>query len=77
MTSLTLEELKTIADKYIVPYKMYYVIIGDATTQMKQLEKIVFGKPVLVKPYSQKSVIICEICGQSYFYFPADHADFR
>jgi hypothetical protein len=29
---------------------MYYVIVGDAATQMKPLEKIGFGKPILVKP---------------------------
>jgi zinc protease len=48
---MTVEEHKSITDKYIVPDKMYYVIVGDAATQMKQLEKIGFGKPVLVKPF--------------------------
>jgi zinc protease len=47
---MTLEEHKAITDKYIIPDKMYYVIVGDASTQMKQLEKIGFGKPILVKP---------------------------
>jgi zinc protease len=46
---ITLEEHKAITDKYIVPNKMYWVIVGDAATQMKQLEKIGFGKPILVK----------------------------
>ncbi|MCX6320715.1 MAG: pitrilysin family protein [Bacteroidia bacterium] len=48
--NITLEEHKAITDKYIVPDRMYYVIVGDAATQMKPLEKIGFGKPVLVKP---------------------------
>ena len=48
--NMTIEEHKTITDKYIVPDKMYYVIVGDATTQMKPLEKIGFGKPTPVKP---------------------------
>jgi zinc protease len=47
---MTIEEHKAITDKYIVPDKMYYVIVGDASTQLKPLEKIGFGKPVLVKP---------------------------
>jgi zinc protease len=47
---MTIEKHKTITDKYIVPDKMYYVIVGDAATQLKPLEKIGFGKPVLVKP---------------------------
>jgi zinc protease len=49
MKNITLEEEKAIAEKYIVPDKMYYVVVGDAKTQMKPLEKIGFGKPLLVK----------------------------
>jgi zinc protease len=47
--NMTIEEHKAITDKYIVPDKMYYVIVGDAATQLKPLEKIGFGKPILVK----------------------------
>jgi len=46
---MTVEEHRAITDKYIIPDKMYYVIVGDASTQMKQLEKLGFGKPILVK----------------------------
>jgi len=47
--TMTVEEHKTITQKYIVPDRMYYVIVGDAATQMKPLEKIGFGKPVLIE----------------------------
>ena len=47
--NITIEEHKAITNKYIVPDKMYYVVVGDAATQMNQLEKIGFGKPILVK----------------------------
>ena len=47
--NMTVEEHKLITDKYIVPHKMYYVVVGDAATQMKPLEKIGFGKPVLIE----------------------------
>ncbi len=47
--NMTIKEHKAITDKYIVPDRMYYVIVGDAATQMKPLEKIGFGKPVLTK----------------------------
>jgi zinc protease len=50
ISNMTIEEHKAITDKYILPDKMYYVIVGDAATQLKPLEKIGFGKPVLVKP---------------------------
>jgi|WetSurMetagenome_2_1015567.scaffolds.fasta_scaffold07876_2 zinc protease len=46
---MTIEEHKAITDKYIVPDKMYYVIVGDAATQLKPLDKIGFGKPITVK----------------------------
>ncbi len=48
--SINVDEAKTIIDKYIVPDRMYYVVVGDAATQMKPLEKVGFGKPVLIKP---------------------------
>jgi len=47
--NMTVEEHKAITDKYIVPDKMYYVIVGDAATQLKPLEKIGFGKPELIQ----------------------------
>ena len=49
MKNMTTEDHKAITDKYIVPDKMFYVVVGDAATQLKQLEKVGFGKPVLVK----------------------------
>jgi zinc protease len=50
VTNMTIEEHKTITDKYIDPNKMYYVVVGDAATQLKPLEKLGLGKPELVKP---------------------------
>lgn len=46
---LTVEKTLELANKYIDPSKMYYVVVGDAKTQLKDLEKVGFGKPVLVK----------------------------
>ncbi len=37
------------AKKYIDPSRMYYVVVGDAKTQLKELEKAGLGKPILVK----------------------------
>jgi len=47
--NLTLEQHKEIAQKYINPDKMYYIIVGDAATQLKSLKAIGFGEPVLFK----------------------------
>jgi zinc protease len=46
---LTVEKELELAKKYIDPSKMYYVVVGDAKTQLKPLEKVGLGKPILVK----------------------------
>jgi zinc protease len=45
---LTVEKSLELAKKYIDPAKMYYVVVGDAKTQLKELEKVGLGKPVLM-----------------------------
>jgi zinc protease len=46
---LTVEKQLELAKKYIDPSRMYYVVVGDAATQLKDLEKVGLGKPILVK----------------------------
>jgi zinc protease len=46
---ITTDKILELANKYIDPSKMYYVVVGDAKTQLNGLEKVGFGKPVLVK----------------------------
>jgi zinc protease len=46
---LTVNKVLEYADKYIDPSRMYYVVAGDAKTQLKDLEKAGLGKPILVK----------------------------
>lgn len=48
--AMTLESHKKLAEKYIVPDKMIYVVVGDAATQLEPLKEIGFGDPVLIKP---------------------------
>ena len=47
--ALTPEKQLEITRKYIDPTRMYYVVVGDANTQLKELEKVGLGKPILVK----------------------------
>ena len=47
---LTVEKQLQITNKYIDPAKMYYVVVGDAKTQLEPLEAVELGKPVLYKP---------------------------
>jgi len=47
--NMTLDMHREIAQKYITPDKMYYVIAGDAATQAKDLKKVGFGEPIVLK----------------------------
>lgn len=49
INGLTVQKELDIAKKYIDPARMYYVVVGDAATQMAPLEQIGFGKPILFK----------------------------
>jgi zinc protease len=45
---MTLEDHKALAGKYLHPDNMIYLVVGDAATQLEPLEKLGFGKPVLL-----------------------------
>jgi zinc protease len=47
--NMTTESHKKLAEKYINPDKMIYVIVGDAATQLEPLKKLGFGDPELIK----------------------------
>lgn len=45
---ITVEDIKGLAEKYLNPDKMIYLIVGDAKTQKDKLEYLGFGKPILL-----------------------------
>ncbi len=45
---MTLEEHKELAQKFIQPDKMIYLIAGDKATQMDKLKELGFGDPILL-----------------------------
>ncbi len=47
--SMTLEQHQALAQKYIDPQKMYYVVVGDAATQLEPLKSLGLGDPFLVE----------------------------
>jgi zinc protease len=49
LRGLTVEQVNETVQKYIDPLRMYYVVAGDAATQMSGLKKVGFGDPVLLK----------------------------
>lgn len=48
VNNLRVEDIKQLANTYIDPEKMYYLIVGDAETQLEKLKDLGFGEPVLL-----------------------------
>lgn len=46
--AMTVTEIKVLAEKYLKPNQMIYFVAGDASTQLDKLEKLGFGKPILL-----------------------------
>jgi zinc protease len=46
--AMTVDDIKALAEKYLKPQKMIYLVVGDAATQMSKLEGLGFGKPELL-----------------------------
>ena len=46
--AMTVEDIKNLVEKYLNASKMIYLVVGDAETQMKKLEDLGFGKPILL-----------------------------
>lgn len=48
VNEMTIERIQELANKYVDPNKMVWLVVGDAKTQLKRMEKLGFGKPVLL-----------------------------
>jgi zinc protease len=46
---MTLQEISSLATRYLDVSKMMFLVVGDAKTQLKRLEDLGFGKPILLK----------------------------
>ncbi len=47
--NMTVDQHKALAQKYIDPTRMFYVIAGDAATQAVQLKALGFGEAIIIK----------------------------
>ncbi len=45
---MTVADIKALSNTYLDPDKMIYLIVGDAKTQLKKLEQLGFGTPILL-----------------------------
>jgi zinc protease len=48
INNMDVEKHKALAQKYIDPSKMIYLIVGDAETQLEPLKELGLGEPVLL-----------------------------
>lgn len=47
---ITLEDIKELAENYIDPNNMFYLIVGDAATQLERMKQLGFGEAILLNP---------------------------
>lgn len=47
---MSLLQIQELAEKYVNPDKMYFLIVGDAETQLDRLSKLGLGDPILLDP---------------------------
>jgi len=45
---MTIEEIKRLANQYVNPDKMIYLVVGDAATQLDRLKELGYGNPILL-----------------------------
>lgn len=46
--NVTINQIKELANKYINPNKMIWLVVGDASTQLERMKGLGFGKPILI-----------------------------
>ena len=47
--AMPLEQFKQLADEYLRPDAMQYIVVGDAATQAERLGDLGFGSPVMLE----------------------------
>ncbi|AVR45867.1 peptidase M16 [Christiangramia fulva] len=52
---LSVMDIQELAKKYVNPERMYYLIVGDAKTQLERLKELGFGEPILLNPENENS----------------------
>ena len=45
---MTISSIKELANKYVNPNKMIWLVVGDADTQLERMKKLGFGDPILL-----------------------------
>ncbi|WP_445750027.1 M16 family metallopeptidase [Polaribacter sp.] len=52
--NMTKERIAALANQYVNPNKMIWLIVGDAATQLERMKELGFGEPILLNKTSEK-----------------------
>ena len=52
---LSVMDIQDLARRYVDPERMYYLIVGDAETQLEKLEELGYGQPVLLNESTEEN----------------------
>ena len=48
VNNMSIDKIKSLAEKYVDPNKMIWLFVGDAKTQLNRLKKLGYGEPILL-----------------------------
>ena len=54
VNNMTKEQIKALANKYVNPNKMIWLVVGDAETQLDRMKELGYGEPVLLNKRQEK-----------------------
>ena len=54
VSEMTIPRIQELANKYIDPNKMIWLVVGDAETQLNRMKELGFGEPVLLNELQEK-----------------------
>jgi zinc protease len=54
VSEMTIPRIQELANQYIDPNKMIWLVVGDAETQLKRMKDLGFGEPVLLNKLQEK-----------------------
>ncbi|MBY0574600.1 MAG: insulinase family protein, partial [Undibacterium sp.] len=46
--AMSMDQIKNLSQKYLDPNKMFWLVVGDAKTQLARMKELGFGEPVLL-----------------------------
>ena len=46
--NMTIGQIRSLSEKYVNPNKMFWLVVGDANTQLERMTALGFGEPILI-----------------------------